>query len=451
MDILVIDDEPAIREAALQLIEDAGHYAEAAANSEVALETLRDSQFELVLLDLNLGHESGLELLGRILEKNPRTPVVVVTAQSSIESAVEAMRLGALDYIEKPFGEQHLALLLQRIRHHRQLTDKVETLQQEISNHQLEPSFSSTSQEMESALDILFRSADTDASVLVLGESGTGKSIVAREVHSRSGRANQPFVTINCPALSKELLESELFGHVKGSFTGAVRDAWGKVKAADQGTLFLDEIGELPKEIQPKLLRLLQDREYERVGESTVRQADVRVIAATNRNLEQAVADGEFREDLFFRLNVIAVELPPLRNRPQDVLDFAASYLEFFSNQYRRSVKTISQAAESAMLAYEWPGNLRELRNVVERAVILCRTEAITPEDLPAALQGVEGDAPSIRVGQRCSLEAIENAHIKAIIERTETMAEASEILGIDSATLYRKRKKMDAQEKQAS
>ena len=282
------------------------------------------------------------------------------------------------------------------------------------------------------------------ASILLLGESGTGKSALARVVHQQSHLHDQPFVTVSCPSLSKELLESELFGHVKGAFTGAVKDRWGKVKAATGGTLFLDEIGDLPLEIQPKLLRLLQEREYERLGENITRTADMRVIAASNRDLKKRMADGAFREDLYFRLNVIAVEVPPLRNRPGDLLRLAGHYLKHFAGQCGRSVTGYSPEALARIHANRWPGNLRELRNAIERAVILCKQDLIQAEDLPLDPGGNDQDGPAApQPGDLISLEKLEDFHIRRVLERTSSVAEAAQVLGIDDGTIYRRRKKM--------
>ena len=297
-------------------------------------------------------------------------------------------------------------------------------------------------------MDVLLRAAKTAASILILGESGTGKSVAARAVHEKSHLADKPFVTVSCPSLSKELLESELFGHVRGSFTGAIKDHWGKVKAAEGGTLFLDEIGDLPMEIQPKLLRLLQEREYERLGENVTRQANLRVIAATNRDLKKRVAEGLFREDLYFRLNVIAVEMPPLRVRDGDLIRFAEHYEKFFAEQCGRKLDSLSPEAVACIRAYTWPGNLRELRNSIERAVILAKHDKLFPEDFPAELRGPNVTTPSAgenqpQVGSLISLEKLEEAHLRKILERTPSLSEAAEILGIDQATLYRKRKKI--------
>jgi NtrC-family two-component system response regulator AlgB len=297
-------------------------------------------------------------------------------------------------------------------------------------------------------MDTLVRAAKTPASILILGESGTGKSVVARAVHQQSHLSDKAFVTVSCPSLSRELLESELFGHIKGAFTGALQDHWGKVKAAAGGTLFLDEIGDLPMEIQPKLLRLLQEREYERVGENVTRQAEVRIIAATSHDLKKRVAEGAFREDLYFRLNVITVEMPPLRDRPGDVIAFAEHYLRHFAALCGRRLDGFTAPALAGIRAYLWPGNLRELRNAIERAVIMVKGNKINLEDLPAELRGqtvagANGSDTSLQVGSLVSMEQLEEAHLRKVLERTSNLAEAAQVLGIDQATLYRKRKKI--------
>ncbi len=447
MDILIIDDEKIIRDATRMIVEDADHYAEVAPSAEAGLARLKEEAFDLILLDVNLGAANGLDVLEEILRRKPQTAVVVFTAQASVALAVEAMRRGALDFLEKPFTREHLHLMLARVQRHRVLARQVVDLRTEVASAQPQARYESESSELLAVLDVLFRAADSMASILLLGESGTGKSMVARAIHERSARASKPFVTVNCPSLTRELMESELFGHVKGSFTGAVRDAAGKVKAAEGGTLFLDEIAELPLEIQARLLRLLQEREYERVGETVTRHADVRIIAATNRDLRKHVAEGAFREDLYYRLNVITASMPPLRQRPADLLAHARSYLEFFARQCGRKLKGFTPAAERAIAGHSWPGNLRELRNAIERAVILARTDQVDVGDLPHELfgpakQAAEGE--DIVAGALVSLEELEQIHLERVIARTGSLAEAAQVLGIDPATLYRKRKRRE-------
>jgi NtrC-family two-component system response regulator AlgB len=446
MDILIVDDEKIIRDAVSQLVEDEGHYAETASTGETALKSLKEAAFDLVLLDVNLDRENGLDVLVKIQQQNPNIPVVVFTAAATTKTAVEAMRRGALDFLEKPFTPEQFRIVLSRVQKHHKLADRVIELQTQVASQTPEAVFESASPAVSEVLDVLFRAAGTPASILILGESGTGKSVAARAVHQRSRRADKPFVTVHCPGLSRELLESELFGHTKGAFTGALRDHWGKVKAADGGTLFLDEIGELPLELQPKLLRLLQDREYERIGETCTRTADVRIIAATNRDLKKAVEEGTFREDLFYRLNVITVEMPPLRNRVDDLLPFAENFVKFFAKQFARPARGLSREARQHILAHGWPGNLRELRNAIERAVILAKGSEISAADLPVASAGISnagGDVSTPSVGTAVSLEELEEAHIRALMRSLPNLADVARVLGIDQATLYRKRKKM--------
>lgn len=454
MDILIVDDEKTIRTMTTIAIEAEGHYAESADSAKIAAMKLKEEDYDLVFLDLRLGDDNGMDVLRDIVKFKPHIPVVIFTAHASIETAVEATREGAFDYLEKPFTPEHLRAILlkaekakttqKKIGH---LETKVEELQTMASTQSPPAIFESKEPTMQATLETLFRAASTPASILILGESGTGKSVISKAVHQQSHLKDQPFVTVSCPSLSKELLESELFGHVKGSFTGAIKDKWGKVAAADGGTLFLDEIGELPLEIQPKLLRLLQEREYERLGETKTRESNVRIIAATNRDLKAMIAEGTFREDLYYRLNVISVELPSLRERPNDLLVFAKDYLSFFAKQVGRPTLSFSAKATARLKDYQWPGNLRELRNAIERAAILARGVQIEPDDLPTRQTSSEeqGDGSvAIVPGENFSIADLESEHIRLILERAESLQQAAEVLGIDSATLYRKRKKLN-------
>jgi NtrC-family two-component system response regulator AlgB len=451
MDFLIIDDDKTFRDATCLLIDSEGHYAQGVCSGELGMTELKEGKYDSVLLDLNLGPEKGLDILEQIRKFQPNLPVVIFTAQGSVKNAVEAMRRGAVDFLEKPFTREQFHLVLARVQRFHELNQNIERLEREVkdSNAQSpEILLDSSAPLMKEVMDTLLRAAKTPASILLLGESGTGKSVVARAIHQQSHLADRPFITVSCPSLSKELLESDLFGHVKGAFTGALRDHWGKVKVAAGGTLFLDEIGDLPMEIQPKLLRLLQEREYERVGENVTRQAEVRVIAASSRDLKTRVADGTFREDLYFRLNVITAEMPPLRQRQGDVIRFAEHYFKHFASLCGRRLDAISGAASAAIQAYPWPGNLRELRNAIERAVIMAKGNKISLEDLPAELRGqaiaeAKGNGAPLEVGSLVSMEKLEEAHLRKVLARTSNLAEAAEVLGIDQATLYRKRKKI--------
>ena len=451
MDFLIIDDDRTFRDATRQMVEDEGHYAEGADSGRSGLTRLKEDKFEVVLLDLNLGPENGLDVLSELQQRYPDLPVIILTAQGNVQTAVETMRRGALDFLEKPFHREQFLTVLTRLQRFNQLGRRIEKLETEATQSRsetVEPIFEFPNASMREVWEIMLRAAQTPASILILGESGTGKSVAARAVHKHSQLADKPFVTVSCPSLSRELLESELFGHVKGTFTGAVNDRWGKVKAAHGGTLFLDEIGDLPMEIQPKLLRLLQEREYERLGENVVRKAEIRVIAATNRDLKARVREGTFREDLYFRLNVIAVEIPPLRQRPDDLNRLAEHYLEYFCRQCGRPLKGFTDEALAAIRQHGWPGNLRELRNAIERAVILTKADRIEAAALPAELRSGSPDSTTDTLTAMAgvpmvSLEKLEELHIRRALAQTSSLAEAAELLGIDQATLYRKRKKL--------
>jgi len=441
MRILIVDDEPAIRKTTRIAVELAGHEAAEAPNALRALKAVEEDTFDAVFLDLKLGADDGLEVLAKLLRAQPSLAVVMFTAYANIATAVEAMRRGAFDFMPKPFTPDQIRGVLGKVEKTRALETRVRSLENQLATESPPIDLESAEPASQRAIEIAFKAADTPANILILGPSGTGKSVLAREIHQRSGRRDGAFVTVSCPSLSRELLESELFGHVKGSFTGAVADTLGKVAAADGGTLFLDEIGEMPLEIQPKLLRLLQEREYERVGEARPRRANVRVIAATNRALADEVKAGRFREDLFYRLNVIGVVLPGLRGRPTDLTRFAESYLKFFVARLGKKSAGFSPAVQAAFGTYGWPGNLRELRNVIERAVILASGEMIELVDLPEEFSAQSES--EVAVGARVTLDALETEHIRRIVTASRNLEEAARTLGIDPATLYRKRQKL--------
>jgi NtrC-family two-component system response regulator AlgB len=443
MNVLIIDDDAGIRQTLGAALESQGHAVAVAANRAAAEKKLRGESFEVAFLDIRLGAENGLDLLPELLRLSPRLAVIVITAYSSIETAVLAIQRGAFDYLAKPFKPAQITQLLERVARARQIETRISDLEGRVAKPGMDAELGASSEpRMQRLLEIAKKTAASDASILLLGESGTGKSVLARQMHLWSARAAEPFVTVSCPSLSRDLLESELFGHMKGAFTGAVATTWGKVAAADRGTLFLDEIGELPLEIQPKLLRLLQEREYERVGEAKIRMADVRVIAATNRNLKDAVARGTFREDLLYRLDVISLELPPLRERPGDLLSISESLLRQLAHRSPHSIQGFSEKARAAMTRYSWPGNIRELRNMIERATILANGEQIDLPDLPAILGESAAESPSLGGGY--SIEEIEAEHIRRVLARSKNLQQAAAILKLDPTTLLRKRKALN-------
>lgn len=441
MRILIIDDEANIRRTTAMVLETQGHEVIEAADSARAKRQLEKQSFDVAFLDLKLGAENGLDLLPELIKIEPRLLVVVFTAYASLETAIQAIKGGAYEYIAKPFTPEQIRQVFRKIENTRRLETRVAELEARISDESPAIDFQTTEPAMRRLQELALKAAGTPATILILGESGTGKSILARAIHQQSPRKNSAFITVNCPSLSRELLESEMFGHVKGAYTGAVGDTWGKVAVADGGTLFLDEIGEMPIEIQPKLLRLLQEKEYERVGDPKPRRANVRVIAATNRKLDQAVKDGLFREDLYYRLNVINLEIPPLRQRMGDLQHIADNQLRFFSAQLGKKIVGFHEDAAAALRSYSFPGNLRELANAIERAVILAGGPLVGLEDLPDHLRG--RDSSNVDLGALVSLDELEKEHIKRILDKTTSLEQAAQILGIDPATLYRKRKKL--------
>jgi NtrC-family two-component system response regulator AlgB len=438
--VLVVDDEINIRKTLTTCLETGGHDVTAVGNFRDAAAEAGRRAFDLAFVDLRLGLDDGLDLIPVLLASGPRLKIVVITAYASIDTAVEAIRRGASDYIPKPFTPAQIDLAVAKASEVLSLEQKIAALQDDLGRQHPEIDLSSSSPRMRRAVDLARQAAASEATLLLLGESGTGKTLLARAIHGWSPRAGKPFGLVSCPSVPSELLESELFGSVKGAFTGAVRDNPGRIAATDGGTLFLDEIGDLPAALQPKLLRFVQEREYERVGDTATRKADVRLIAATNTRLEEAVKAGRFREDLYFRLNVIPIELPPLRERRADIPGLAERLLAFHARNNHRSFLGFTDRALEALSAHMWPGNVRELSNAVERAAILCRAERVGLECLPAHLAA--GGEPESRIGDAVSLEKIEEAHIRRVLAGAKSLQEAAAVLGIDQATLWRRRKK---------
>lgn len=389
--ILLVDDESSMRLTLTMLLKQANHTLAQAATGAAALEKIENHHYDLVLTDLHLDEVSGLDVLRAAKSTNPQTEVIVLTGYGSVESAVEAMKAGAIDYLTKPIDSEELLLAVQRATERQKLKSEVARLrtQVEAKGRFDAGNIVASSPAMHDVLDMVERVAPTDAAVLIQGESGTGKELIARAIHQNSNRKNEAFIPINCGALPENLLESELFGHMKGAFTGAHQNKKGLFEEADGGTLFLDEIGEMSPATQVKLLRVLQDQEVRRVGANTGVKVDVRIVAATNQNLQSNIESGEFREDLYYRLQVIVLHLPPLRERSEEVLPLAGHYLESYAQKFRKSISGFSKEAEKALQEYSWPGNIRELINAVERAAILCRSEVVQAEDLGLRTEAV--------------------------------------------------------------
>lgn len=439
LNVLVVDDELNIRKALCACLEADGHHPISAGTADDALLAAQRRSFDLAFVDLFLGKDSGMDLIQSLIAVAPWMKIVVITAFASVDTAVESMKRGAADYLPKPFTPAQVNVLTRKVADLRALEQRIADLEDALGQANPAADLQSASPAMQRALTLAHQVAESDATVLIRGESGTGKSILARAIHHWSPRSSKPFSVVACPALSPELLESELFGHIKGAFTGAVRDNPGRIAVSEGGTLLLDEIGDLPQRLQPKLLRFLQDRQYERVGDHLTRTADLRLLAATNVDLRQAVAAGRFREDLLYRLNVIQIDLPPLRERAEDVPRLAERLLAHFASQNRKPGLRLTPDALSALRGYAWPGNVRELRNVLERAAILCRGDTVGVEHLLLS----PGIVPAVpQIGDLLPLERVEELHIRGVLSTTPSIEKAAEILGMDTVTLWRRRKK---------
>ncbi len=431
--VLVVDDEANFRKLLVRELERRGHEAGPAEDGSKALEFLEDHAVDVVLLDIKMPGLGGIDVMRR-LQEQPRPPeVIIMTGYASIPTAIEAMKLGAYDYVTKPCKIEKLDLLIRKAFDKRQLADENLSLRSRLERAQGESGLITQSPKMLEVLKLINRAAPTDSSVLILGESGTGKEMVARAIHERSPRKAGPVVAIHCGGLQRDILESELFGHERGAFTGAHATKPGLFEMADKGTVFLDEIGEMAPDSQVKLLRAIETRSFYRVGGTRPRQVDVRVVAATNKDLGEAVRQGLFRQDLFYRINTISISLPPLRDRPEDIPLLAEHFL---GERPSVSPMRMSEAAVAALSRYSWPGNVRELRHVIQRAVILAPGETVELQDLPPDLQpqGNRSESSSRR------LDALERHHIVAVLQQVQGhRGKAATILGIDPKTLYRK------------
>ena len=435
--ILVVDDDPDIREVLKDRLESLGYNVFSGASGVEALELLEKQNPQIVLLDIEMPEMSGLEALKEIRKRQIDITVVMITAHGTIERAVEAIRQGAYDFIPKPFEPDHIALIVQRALERERLKRGVEVLSDQVGErYRL---IAGKSAKMAEAMDLAKKSATSRSTVLLLGESGTGKEIFARSIHEWSERRAKPFIAINCVGLSKELLESELFGHEKGAFTGAHQVKRGKIELSHGGTIFLDEIGDVSTEIQTKLLRFLQEREFERVGGIKPVRVDVKVVAATNRDLAAAVKEGRFRADLFYRLNVIPISLPPLRERREDIGALANFFMQRFSSETKKRFDEISPKAMERLLVYDWPGNVRELANIIERAVVLGRGPKITLDELPSTMVSTDSTAPSLGLLYSENVEAYRRQLIiNALSEAKGNRAAAAKALGLQRTYLSR-------------
>lgn len=437
--ILIIDDEKNIREGLGTALELEGYDVKLAENGEIGLKLIEKGDIDLVITDLRMPGISGEEVIAKVAGESPGVPVIVLTGHGSIDSAVTAMRNGAYDFLTKPLNLDRLILIVKRALAGRELEIRHSTLKEELDAKTSFESIIGKSAEMLRIFEVVRKAANSKASVLITGESGTGKELIANALHNLSNRRDKPFVKVHCAALSESLLESELFGHEKGAFTGAVARKRGRFELANTGSIFLDEIGEIDQNVQIKILRVLQDRRFERVGGEETLEVDVRIIAATNRDLLQEIAEHRFREDLFYRLNVVHIQVPPLRERKDDIPLLVASFLEEFAKENNKKITGIDARARSALYKYNWPGNIRQLRNCIESAVVMCSGSEITLEDLPPSVSGAsDTDMISIPVG--ITLAEAEKILIQQNLAVNKgNKSKTADILGIGRKTLHRK------------
>ena len=439
VNILVIDDQESMRDSCQQTLSRSGYYVETAENGKKGLEILKKKAYDLVILDLKMPGLNGLEVLEKIKEDDPEIVVFVITGHSTIESAVEAMKKGAYDFIPKPFTPESLRVIVKRALNSRELTLENVLLRNELKAGLGSDIIIGSDKSMKAIEQLVKKVGPTDATVLITGHSGTGKEVIARAVHRCSDRSDKPFVAVDCGSLVESLFESELFGHVRGSFTGATATKYGRFELANGGTLFFDEIGNVSLNVQTKLLRVLQEREITKVGSSQIVKVDVRIIAATNKDLAEAVKAGTFRDDLFYRLSVVPITLPPLCERRGDIALLANNFLEKYNRKRGKSIKAISDMAMKALVEYDWPGNVRELENAIERAIVLTENDVIEPADL--LYYGLTIESSSEASGSKNkSLVDIEKEHIMKTLRTFDGhKAKTAEALGIDRKTLRMK------------
>ena len=434
--ILVVDDESIVRESLYDWLDSVGHRVVTAESGEEALRIIKQKKIKIMVADLIMPGMNGIELMKKAKEIVPTISTVIITAHGTIQTAITAIREGAYDYVEKPFCPEKVELLIKNLVEHQNLIEENISLRRKVEDRFQFEGIIAKSPKMLKIFELIKTIAPTTATVLIIGETGTGKEVIARAIHHQSQRRNKPFIATSCAALPESLLESELFGHEKGSFTGAVERKKGKFEAGDKGTLFLDEIGEINANTQVHFLRALEEKKITRVGGNEEVEVDVRVISATNRNLRTMVKQGKFREDLYYRLNVVTIDLPLLKDRREDILPLAEHFLKKYTEENNKSIKKFSPEVVKFMLNYSWPGNVRELENMIERGVILSKKSSITLDELP---QDIIHPAPV----EGKTIEAVERNHIINVLEETKgNISKAAKILGIRRMTLYNKLKK---------
>jgi DNA-binding NtrC family response regulator len=447
LQILIVEDGQSQRDMLRDFLAGEGHTVQTAVDGEEALRKVQDGHFDLLLLDYKMPGKTGLEVLKEVKQINPEIDMIMMTAYGTIETAVDAMKSGAVDYITKPIELDDLLIHIDRISSHRTLIRENEMLRRQLKDQGVTTDqIVYQSPKIEALVNMAGRVAASRATVLIQGESGTGKELLARLIHNLSPRSDKPMIAVNCGALHENLLESELFGHEKGAFTGATRRRIGRFEEADGGTLFLDEVGELSTSVQVKLLRFLQEREFQRLGGNQYIHSDVRIISATNKELESKVKEGTFREDLFYRLNVVLMKIPPLRERKEDVPLLIDFFLKRFAQENGKEVREVSSEAEDLLVKYDYPGNVRELENIMERAVVIARESVITVDDLPFSARGASQEQDSFGQGPlRGAMESLESRMIRDAMEQAGFhQTRAAESLGISERMLRYKLKKYD-------
>jgi len=442
VNILVVDDEEIVRGSLLDWLREDGYQVEAAEDGFKALEKFKERSWDIALIDLKMPKMDGLELLTKIKETRPETQVVIITAFATVNTAVQAIKIGAYDYLVKPFNPEELSMLIKRLVESQSLIKEISHLRKELHKQYQFYDLISKSAAMQKVFDLAHTIAKSNSNILILGESGTGKELLARAIHNESLRAAGPFIAVSCVALTETLLESELFGHEKGAFTDAIAQKKGKFELADRGTIFLDEIGDITPKLQLSLLRVLQEREFTRVGGTKSIKVDVRIIAATNRDLKKAVDEGKFRDDLYYRLNVISIDLPPLREHKEDIPLLVNHFIEKFNIEMGSKVERIAEEALDLLMKYHWPGNVRELENAIERAIVITKGTLIKAEDLHLSPQVLKEKGVVLPSDDK-TIKSIEKKHIVKVLEENNwNIQKTAAQLGIDRVTLYNKIKK---------